>query len=606
MTHNSHTVWSVARRFAALTCAAVVTGLVACDNGTTTPTGPSFRNNPCVTSGTVTLASAQALGIDCSDSGTTVTFAGNGASYLVVAQFATEQGVNDFVPYTLFTGTPISAAIASSATPSGRWSRPTTGGSPAGGPDIGLVRTGRPGLRQAQFEGALLARGRARARAGAYAASALRAQRMQAAAAAIQAPPAVGSVRSFHVLSSFGTTPTWATVGARLQYAGSSLLLYVDTLAPPDGFTQAQLQHFGGYSDSVLVPIDTATFGQPSDIDQNGRVIMLMSPVVNADSPKAQCATQGFVSGFFDPEDFFGPSDSVSNQGEIFYSIVPDSNGTVSCAHSVSAVDFDVPATFLHELQHIIDFSQHVVLGTGQPGASWIDEGLSIVAEEMGSRYYEQKCPPPACRADPAQLFPDSAQPFVQDFLYDSYEYALLPDTASVTLHTDDENGFGWRGGDWLLMRYLGDQFGDGIFKALERGPADGVADIEAVTGQAFPQLFAQFGLALYADSLPGLPRNTAPAADRFASRNVSQLWVRLFTTAGPASDIPVARPIVPYPITSDSSSAVMDPGTMSFFRLDTPANAATVTIQFSQPGGQPFAPSQGPQLAVFRLPPGQ
>ena len=130
------------------------------------------------------------------------------------------------------------------------------------------------------------------------------------------------------------------------------MLLYVDTLAPPDGFSPTQLQQFGGYSDSVLVPIDTAAFGQPSDIDQNGRVIMLMSPVVNADTPKSTCSTQGFVSGFFDPEDY--TQDSVSNRGELFYSIVPDSNGTVSCAHTVGAVQSDVSPTFLHERQQRI------------------------------------------------------------------------------------------------------------------------------------------------------------------------------------------------------------------------------------------------------------
>jgi hypothetical protein len=296
----------------------------------------------------------------------------------------------------------------------------------------------------------------------------------------------------------------------------------------------------------------------------------------------------------------------VSNQGEIFYSIVPDSNGTVSCAHSVSDVQFDVPATFLHELQHLINFSQHVIIGGGQPGASWMDEGLSIVAEELGSVHYEQQCPPPACRTDPAQLFPDSAQGFIQDFLIDSYLYAIQPDTASLTLHTDDQNGFSWRGGDWLLMRWLGDQYGNGIFKTLERGPGDGVADIEAATGQPFPQLFASFGLALYTDSLPGLPRATAPAVDRFATRNVSQLWARLYATAGPASGFPLPMPIVLQAVTTDTTVAHMDPGTMTFFRLDTPSSAATVTVRFAQPGDSALAASLGPQLAIFRLPPGQ
>ena len=70
-------------------------------------------------------------------------------------------------------------------------------------------------------------------------------------------------------------------------------------------------------------------------------------------------------------------------------------------------------STFLHELQHLISFSQHVVDSRRRPEYGWLDEGLSIVAEELGSLYYEQKCPGTACRTNPSQVFPDSSQGFV-------------------------------------------------------------------------------------------------------------------------------------------------------------------------------------------------
>jgi hypothetical protein len=44
----------------------------------------------------------------------------------------------------------------------------------------------------------------------------------------------------------------------------------------------------------------------------------------------------------------------------------------------------------------------------------------------------------------------------------------------------------------------------------------------------------------------------------------------------------------------------------MTFWRLDTQASDVTVTIQFSTPGGLAFSPALLPQIAVFRLPPGQ
>jgi hypothetical protein len=416
------------------------------------------------------------------------------------------------------------------------------------------------------------------------------------------AVPAVGSVRSFRVLSNF-TAPTYSSVGAKLAFVGTNVLLYVDTLAPTNGFTPEQLAAFGTTFDQTLYPIALGAFGAPSDLDGNGHVIMLMSPKVNADSPAATCNTLGYVAGFFDTVDFDGPIDPNSNRGEDFYSIVPDPNATVSCAHSVADLGASIPATFLHELQHLINFSQHVVVNGLQPGASWLDEGMSIVAEEMGSLHYEAQCPPPSCPTNPAQLFPDSSQGFVSGFLYDSYQYALLPDTASITYGDDSQDGFSWRGGAWLLARWLGDQQGSAVYQKLERGPANGAADIEQATGESFPTLFARFGLGLYVDSIPGSPRTAAPANMRFTSRNLRQLWSRLYATSGGAADVPRESPLLTFPVSRDSSLSVLLPGTTAYFRLNTPTTAAQVALEFSGPGGAAFSPSLGTQLAIFKLP---
>ncbi|MFN8582114.1 MAG: hypothetical protein U0163_14215 [Gemmatimonadaceae bacterium] len=566
--------------------------LAAACSSSDTSTNPkvSLVRNPCTGGDAVTIPALQATRIDCGNGGTTVTLTGSGASYLIVPEFATGTGSNSLVSYRMFTGTAASASLVASSR-LGAASLASTVGSNAG-----LLPPYRPNRAQMELDQQLLRRAHAQllssGRRGVIAAS----RSIEPSAAIV---PAVGSVRQFHVLSNFNSG-AFKNVGARLAFAGSNVLVYVDTLSPP-GFTDTQLQQFGQYVDGTLYGIATSAFGTPSDVDQNGHIIMLMSPVVNADSPAANCATQGFVAGFFMSNDFNGPSDPISNQGEIFYSIVPDPGATVSCAHTVESLGLDIPATFLHELQHLINYSQHVVINGGNDGSSWLDEGLSIVAEELGSQYWETKCPPPACRTNAAQLFPDSAQGFVQSFLYDSYQYALLPDTASITLHTDSDGGFAWRGGTWLLARYLGDQLGATAFRQLERGPSDGITAIEQAAGRSFPSVFADFGLALYTDSLPGLPRNSAPTVNRFTTRNPKQLWARLFVTSA-GSDVPRADPLQLFPITADSSTSVMVPGTTTYFQLDTPTNASTVTIEFSAPGGAAFSSALHPQIAVFRL----
>lgn len=570
--------------------------LAACEYTNTAPSTARFVNSPCSDTGTVSIPVKTAKRIDCSNGGTTVTLEGGGASYLIVPQFATDAGANQGYLYSLATGS--LAALTASANGSGAAVRGA-----ARRPSASTLPPVRPNYAQITFDRTMLAR------EGHFAASAFRgvaALRAPTRADITQTLPALGSIRSFHVLNSL-TVNSFTAVNAKLVYLGSDILLYLDTLTPANGFTPTALQNFGVYFDSTLYPIDTAAFGGPSDIDLNARVIMLMSPVVNAMTPASTCTTQGYVAGFFDPEDFTPTSsDPNSNQGEVFYSIVPDTMGTASCSHSVSSVTNTVPSVFMHELQHLINYSQHVVVNGGGQGASWLDEGLSIVSEELGSIYWEQKCPPPSCRTNQAQLFPDSSQGFVQSLLGDSYAYALLPDNASITLHSDDQLGFDWRGGAWLLARWLGDQVGPGFYRNLEKGPSNGILDIQQASGQSFPVLFANFGLALYTDSLPGMARATAPAANRFSSRNVEQLWARWsVTNGGPTNGFPT-QPIVPFPVTTDTSASAMTPGTMSFYRLDTAAGATTVTVRFAAPGGAAFPASLKAQMAIFRLPQGQ
>jgi len=574
--------------------------LAGCSDATTAPPGSAaFQSNPCLPASVVVLDAAQTTRLDCSNGGATARLAGGGASYLIVPSFATGQVQPVLVEYNLASGSLAPSAAMTARAPL-RVQRVPAGGVAA---TAGALPPFRPNPAQQAADLLLLRHAKrlaeTRVPGGLPGTSFVLGPRT---------PPAPGSIRSFKVRSTLSTTaPAWKTVAAQLDYVGTSILVYVDTLAPANGFTAPQLQSLGQYFDQVMYPIDTLAFGQPSDVDQNGRVIMLLSPVVNADTPAATCTSQGFVGGFFDAEDFNGASDPNSNQGEVFYSIVPDPLATVSCAHSLAQLELDVPSIFLHELQHLINYSQHVVIAGGVEGSSWLDEGLSLAAEELGALHYEQQCPPPSCRTDPAQLFPDSAEGFVQNFLYDSYEYALLPDTATITLSDDAELGFSWRGGAWLLARYLADQNGGNtFFRQLEHGPSDGVADIEHTTGRTFPALFADFGLALYTDSLPGLPRATAPAADRFTSRNLKQLWARLYATSGPSADIPLPEPVQLFAVTADTTTAIMYPGTTTYFRLDTPATADTVAIRFAAPEGVPFPAALQPQLAIFRLPPGQ
>ena len=305
----------------------------------------------------------------------------------------------------------------------------------------------------------------------------------------------------------------------------------------------------------------------------------------------------GFVAGYFDGLDFSASANS--NQGEIFYGLVPDPNGTLSCAHPASDLLTILPATFLHELQHLISFSQHVTVQHGQPEEGWLDEGMSIRAEELGSEYFEAKFPPPSGRTSAAQLFPDSSQGFIAGMLGDSYAYVQRSDTASVTMHSDADNGLQWRGGDWLLLHWLGDLKGKTVYTTLEHGTTTGIANIAAAAGESFGTLFGDFSLMQWTDSIVGQPRSAVPARDRLQSRNLRQLYARLSVTSG----------VAPYPFspavltTSAPASATLVPGSMGFYLLDLSASSTNVAIQFAAPGGTALPTTLNPQVSIYRLP---
>ena len=539
----------------------------------------------CGTATAIRLATNQATTLACSGSNQVIKLSG-GAKYLIVPQFATgspNAGVAD-VPVAYRIGVTNSTSTSvSSVAPS---------------PQIATSAASLP--LQQQFDDALREKARRDAMSGAWRTAGATAVRASKSITATL--PDVGSLRDFHVLVGGLATFSSSTISARLSYVGANLLLYVDTLAPTNGFTSSQLQSFGQYFDQTLYQLDVAAFGAPADIDGNGHVIMLLSPSVNQLTTAAACRTNGYVAGYFNGTDFGTATNS--NRGEVFYAVVPDPNGVLSCAHTVSNLLATVPATFLHELQHLINFSQHVAVQGGQPEEGWLDEGLSIRAEELGSEYFEAKFPPPTGRASPAQLFPDSSQGFVNGFLSDSYSYLLRPDTAAVTLHSDSDDGFAWRGSDWLLVHWLGDLKGKSIFTTLERTKNTGVANIAAAAGEPFASLFGDFSLALWTDSIPGIPRAAIPSRNRFQSRNLRQIYQRLFDTSNGSPSVPRPYPVAPGTLTTSTPvSASMVPGTMAFYILDLTSATPDVSIQFATPAGAAFASNLHAQVSVYRLP---
>lgn len=421
----------------------------------------------------------------------------------------------------------------------------------------------------------------------------------------------VQNSRDFKVLSSL-TASTYTTVRARLLYSGTNILLYVDSLAPTNGgFTDAEYESFGRQFDLDLFPIDVNAFGATSDIDGNGKTFVLFTPVVNRLSLSSG-ACGSYVAGFFNGADLSGNTNA--NRSEIFYSSVPgEPAGGPACPPlSLTTVRNGAPATFIHELQHMISFNQHVLVRSAGTEDIWLNEGLSHMAEELGGKLYESRypCPslppcPPQGRASTSQIFPDSAQGFLPpnfanayDFFTSRLEFSLTSPTSFGTIEE--------RGVAWLFLRWLIDQKGEAKLGQLVQTRNIGTGNIEAVAGETFRALFGDFLAATLLDDYPGAAPGQIPSRFQYTSRNLRAIYARLNTiapTAYPTSyPLDVADLLTPNRLTpaSVSASRQMKPGSLDLFLFTSPG--ANSGLNFKPQTGS-FLATLNAQVTVVRLP---
>lgn len=406
----------------------------------------------------------------------------------------------------------------------------------------------------------------------------------------------LGSLRTFDVITTLEATEFTKATG-KLRFIGSHIGIFVDTSAFPS-YSDTELARLGSLFDTALYPTVVASFGPEPDIDRNGKVLVFLTPRVNALVAANDCGQRGFVTGFFYGRDLL-PSLPHSNAGEIFYALVPDPFANYSCAHASNDTQRLVSGTFIHEMQHMISYFHHVVARGGESEEPWLNEGLSHIAEELASRVFEARYPPPLGRTTAEQIFPDSSQPFIANQLLNSYVYLYSSAGHSVTTFAGS-GSLEERGAAWLFLRWLGDQKGDGIFRRLVQTSLTGIANMEARTGERFASLFGDFSVAIWADSIPGVPRTHAPARYRFQSRNLRQLMARQALIAGWEDPFPV-KPIR-IPVGGYAEGPLM-PGTMVYGVLGpfSPGQGALV-LGFKRKDGSAFGSGEGAQLGILRV----
>ncbi len=407
---------------------------------------------------------------------------------------------------------------------------------------------------------------------------------LRAPAVRAAAPPALGSQRTFKVCANLACSTT-TNVSATALFVGQQAAIYVDDAAPAGGFGSGDLAALGALFDDDLHPINRAAFGAESDIDANGVVIVLLTKQINALVPKPDC-NEAFITGYFFGGDIAPGFATQYNNGEVFYGLVPDPGGTVSCAYSTTFVKRVLPITFIHEFQHMISFNQHVLVRGGAAETLWLNEALSHVAEELAGLHFDS-------------LNDDTtASRFLIGNLYNLYSYLLDP-PAQAVISEEPPGSLEMRGAAWSLVRYAVDRVGPTLTQALVQTSDVGVLNLQAAAQLPFETLLGHWVLALYLHDLPGL---SAPPELTFDFWKLRTVYASLHDQS--PQDFPLAFPLVPDAGIGGSVgiTGTLRAGSGAFLAPEQTANGPAFQLLFRGAGGAALPPQGGGQLAVARI----
>ena len=336
-------------------------------------------------------------------------------------------------------------------------------------------------------------------------------------------------------------------VRARVAHVGTRGLVLEDVNAPLVGTMDNEFRALGEEFDTLMYPLVRDFFGDPLAfdplLDNNGRIMMLFSPVVNA---------MDGIAGFVFPGDGFDRAECASSdQGEIFYARVPTRAGSDFNSDTPANWLRSMRSTTVHETKHLASYAQRYASGATSLEEVWLEEATARIAEELWAREvfgYGQRGNVDYTASLFCEVRPTfsacTGKPYVMGKhfagLYDFYgsPEQLTPLGAAAP---DDWTFYA---SGWLLVRWALDhatQSEAAFLGALAREPRlTGVANLSARTGKSWEAMLADWSLALLLDDLPHF--SPVRPALSFPGWNTHDVF------AGMAEDFPNLYP-QPFPL---------------------------------------------------------
>jgi hypothetical protein len=246
----------------------------------------------------------------------------------------------------------------------------------------------------------------------------------------------------------------------------------------------------------------------------------------------------------------------------------------------------------------MINYNQHVLVRGGSSEATWLNEGLSTFAEELGGR----QVPDSLCtNSDCLTQFTLSNLENGYDYLSDvEFNYLVGPADRSPPIPLAEY------GSAWLFLRWLADHFGQppalgtDITRRLVGTIETGSVNVTLATGVPFSTLVTQWQMANYLDNLSGFtPSDTRL---QYQSWDFRQLYSSLHDQQ--PGRFPLSYPLVPDSTTgSYSRTGDLLAGSGRHLLVLQEAASGEVSLKLTQPDGTRALPARAqPRIGLVRI----
>lgn len=314
----------------------------------------------------------------------------------------------------------------------------------------------------------------------------------------------------FLVRNQLEVTTTYATVSATLWALGDNVEIWVDDEVAIDwdqdcdgdidiphqydayGFTNCDLADVAEIIDTNIIPNVRGLYGDESDVNGDGRVSVVITPVLNAItlSSEDEDDYSRLLYSYAEPQVDLAEFDYVENPGsdmqEVLYVFAPDPNGffNVNTGPTVEAyTGYQLAAEVARSFTALISYNQHYLLQTdGQVEEDWVVDVLGTFAAEycgFGAAFHE-----------------------------DAWEYVDAPHLHSLARGGDPgslaslSRGAQYLFGTWLYQQAEAEAAGSGatLLAAIMQTGTSGVESIEgavAASGGTFDGLVLGWQVAL-------------------------------------------------------------------------------------------------------------